>query len=153
VRSGGLAHILEATRELGICRLVVMGGFHLRFPGDRGRLGQALLPPILRLVYGRGLLADTHAMAVLLRESDLDWTLVRAPRVVSTSSVATRTGSLSLGPWSKVSRASVADFMLRCLHDPTTIREAPMICDRGLARPMPAMSTSEHGLTHPERQI
>jgi hypothetical protein len=38
-------------------------------------------------------------------------------------------------------------------HPPGTIREAPMICDRGLARPMPAMSTPSTASRTPGRQI
>ncbi len=131
VRGSGTANILRAMRESGIRRVVIMGGFHLRFDGDRGKLGQALIAPIMRLAYGRPLLEDTHEMAALLRASELDWTLVRTPRVVFRKRPgAARTGSLALGPWSKVSRASVASLMLRCLDDDATIRRAPMICDR-----------------------
>jgi putative NADH-flavin reductase len=130
VRGSGTANILRAMRERGIRRVVIMGGFHIRFDGDRGKLGQALVVPILRLAYGRALLEDTHAMAALLRASELDWTLVRAPRVVSGKHpAASRTGSLGLGPWSKVARANVAGVMLRYLDDEATIRQAPMICD------------------------
>jgi putative NADH-flavin reductase len=153
VRSIGTANILAAMRELGIRRLVIMGGFHLPFDGDRGKLGQALIAPVLRLAYGRALLEDTHAMAALLRESELDWTLVRAPRVVSASRpVATRTGRLSLGPWSKVSHASVAGFMLRCTHDETTIRQAPMICHSRRARPA-LSSESRRSSMHAARRL
>jgi putative NADH-flavin reductase len=132
VRGSGTANILRAMRERGIRRVVIMGGFHLRFGGDRGKLGQALIVPILRLAYGRALLEDTHAMAAHLRASELDWTLVRAPRVVSGGKrpAASRTGSLALGPWSKVARAGVAGLMLRCLDEEDTIRQAPMICGR-----------------------
>jgi putative NADH-flavin reductase len=139
IRATGTANILTAMRELGIRRVVIMGGFHLPFDGDRGKLGQALIAPVLRLVYGKGLLEDTHAMATLLRESELEWTLVRAPRVVAASRpVATSTGRLSLGPWSKVSQASLAGFMLRCIHDETATRQAPMICDSRRVRPAPS---------------
>jgi putative NADH-flavin reductase len=135
VRSHGLANILDAMRQADVRRVVVMGGFHLRFEGDRGDLGQALIAPVLRLAYGNGLLEDTRAMAGLLRASDLDWTLVRAPRVVSKRrSAASATGSLSLGPWSKVGCPSVAAYMLRCVGEPTAVRRAPMICDRASER-------------------
>lgn len=40
-----------------------------------------------------------------------------------------RTGSLRLGPWSRVARPTVAAFMLRCLSDGTHIRQAPMIAN------------------------
>jgi putative NADH-flavin reductase len=131
VRSVGTENILAAMRDRAVRRLVVMGGFHLEFAGDPGNLGQKLIVPILHLSYGRQLLEDTDAMGAILRSSDLDWTLVRAPRVVrARRSGPARTGTLALGPWSKVTRANVASFMLRCLLDEGSIGRAPMICDR-----------------------
>src|SRR5919204_2628503 len=79
-RRAGTANIMAAMHEAGIRRLVLMGGFHLHFPGDPGNLGQKLIVPILRL--SRNLVDDTTAMGVVVQASDLDWTMVRSPRVV-----------------------------------------------------------------------
>lgn len=129
VRRVGTANIIAAMGEHGIRRLVVMGGFHLPFPGDPHSLGSKLIVPIIRLM--GVVVADTTAMSAAIQASDLDWTLVRAPRVIDQKRpAATRTGILKLGPWSKVSRANVAGFMLRCLTDPASIGQAPMICNR-----------------------
>ena len=93
-----------------------------------------LIGPILKLAYGNGLLEDTHGMAAILRASELDWTLVRAPRVTARRRPAAMSTNIrSLGPWSKVSHANVATFMLSCLDDESSIRQAPMICDRRLS--------------------
>jgi len=128
VRRTGTAKIIAGMHESGIRRLVVMGGFHLPFPGDPDNVGRKLIVPILRL--SKHLVEDTTAMGVLIQASDLDWTVVRAPRVTrSRSSAPSRTGILELGPWSKVTRANVAAFMLDCLSDDASIRRAPMVCD------------------------
>ncbi len=125
-RRTGTANIMAAMRGRGIRRLVVMGGFHLHVPGDPGNLGQRLIVPILRLY--KNLVEDTTAMAVLVLESDLDWTLVRSPRVVrGQPTQRPRTGTLKLGPWSKVTRGDVASFMLHCLTDDAYVRQAPMV--------------------------
>lgn len=125
-RRVGTAHILAAMQEQRIRRLVVMGGFHLHFNGDPSNVGQRLILPILKL--SPHLVEDTTAMGVAILASDLDWTLVRTPRVVGRrTDGGARTGQLALGPWSKVSRGDVASFMLRCLEDDAYIRQAPMI--------------------------
>jgi len=125
-RRTGTANIITAMSEAGIRRLVVMGGFHLHFAGDPGNVGQKLIVPILRL--SRNLVEDTTAMGSLVQASDLDWTMVRSPRVVrGQRNGSYRTGILKLGPWSKVTRADVASFMLRCLADSSYIRRAPMV--------------------------
>jgi putative NADH-flavin reductase len=133
VRLVGTANIIAAMRRHGLRRLLVMGGFHLSFPGDPDNLGRKLILPFLRLLSAH-LIEDTTAMGSLILASDIEWTVVRAPRVAaSTRPALARTGTLELGPWSKVTRANVASFMLRCLADETHVRQAPMICD--LARP------------------
>jgi uncharacterized protein YbjT (DUF2867 family) len=104
----------------------VMGGFHLHVPGDPGNLGQKLIVPILRL--SKNLVEDTTAMGALVLASDLDWTLVRTPRVVrDPRNRSCRTGILRLGPWSKVTRRDVASFMLQCATDDTYVGQAPMV--------------------------
>lgn len=48
-------------------------------------------------------------MGVAILASDLDWTLVRTPRVVGRRTDGrARTGQLTLGPWSKVSRGGMS---------------------------------------------
>jgi putative NADH-flavin reductase len=129
----GTTAIMSAMREAGIRRLVVMQGFHLDFPGDPQNLGRKMILPLLWLG-SRDLVPDSRAMAKAVRASDLDWTVVRAPRVVVGGRTAQyRTGSLKLGPCSSVTNADVAEFMLVCLTDPTTLGTAPMVA-RG-ARP------------------
>jgi putative NADH-flavin reductase len=129
VRRTGTANIITAMNEQGIRRLVVMGGFHLRFPGDPDNLGRRLIVPILRLT--KYLVEDTTAMGALVQSSDVDWTVVRTPRLArGVRPALASAGILELGPWSKVTRANVASFMLRCLHDDASVRQAPMICNR-----------------------
>jgi len=126
-------NIIAAMHDSGIRRLVVMQGFHLEFPGDPDSFGRkAILPP---LVMGScSLLPDSRAVASAVQASDLDWTVVRAPRVVVGDRTENyRTGWLELGPWNSVTNGDVADLMLACLDDPATIRTAPMVA-RGARR-------------------
>lgn len=129
VRRTGTANIIAGMHDHGVHRLVVMGGFHLSAPGDPHNLGQKLIVPILRL--SKHLIQDTTAMGELIKSSDLDWTLVRTPRVTrrQASGCSPEVGTLKLGPWSSVTRATTASFMLACLKDSTYIGQAPMICD------------------------
>ncbi|MEO9222515.1 MAG: NAD(P)H-binding protein [Mycobacteriaceae bacterium] len=127
----GTHHILTAMRHQGIRRLVVMQGFHLHMPHDPNNLGKKLVRPLMRAA-SLTLLADSQAMAdQLLATTDIDWTLVRAPRVrVAPATGRVRTGDLKLGPWSSVTNSDVAAMMLHCLDDPATTGTAPMIASR-----------------------
>jgi putative NADH-flavin reductase len=126
--SAGIDVILTAMREYGVRRLVVMQGFHLTVPGDPHNPGKLLIGPIMRIA----LPAVAHHAALMgerLRAADdVDWTLVRAPRVVDGPPTGgRRTGRLRLGPWSTVTNGDVARFMLDCLDGAGHIHAAPMI--------------------------
>lgn len=122
----GTANVLRAMRDSGVARIVVMGGFHVCCPGEEGSVGQTLIVPFLRL--SRVVVADTTGMGELVLASDLDWTLVRSPRVVrGEPTEGPRIGALRLGPWSKVTRGDVARLMLRCIADALYVRQAPMV--------------------------
>jgi hypothetical protein len=67
----------------------------------------------------------------LVATTDIDWTLVRAPRVrLAPATGRVRTGRLKLGPWSSVTNGDVAAMMLQCLLDKATIGNAPMIASK-----------------------
>ena len=109
-------------------RLIVIQGFHLPFPGDPRTVGRPLMAALLR-AWNPALSADTYRMAGLLRASDLDWTLIRMPRLVpGPPGDGYRSGRLALGPWSTVTTGQVAHFTLACLDHGGFSRDAPMIC-------------------------
>jgi putative NADH-flavin reductase len=126
-RRVGTANILDAMRDAGIRRLVAMGGFHYRVPGDPGNPGQKLVGALLHLAPGVDV-EDTEELARVVTSSDRDWTFVRSPRVAPGKRAGSyQTGILRLGPWSSVASGDIAAFMLHCLDDETQVRRAPMI--------------------------
>jgi len=125
----GTAAILTAMSRHGVRRLIVIQGFHLAFPGDPRNLGRPVMTAMLRL-WNRHLIADSHRMAEVLRESELDWTLIRMPlRTAGPTAGGYGVGHLALGPWSRVTTGQVADFTLACLATGGFARESPMIAD------------------------
>ena len=129
----GTANLLAAAHRHHVPRLIVIQGFHLPFPGDPRTIGRPLMVTMLRL-WNRHLLADTHRRADLLRSADLDWTLIRMPRLIPAPPVpgspgdGYRTGRLALGPWSTVTTAQIAHFALAVLEQGGFSHDAPMIC-------------------------
>ena len=125
----GTANIVGAMRTLAVHRLVVMQGFHLHLPGETPTIGQRLVVPMLHLGYP-GIVRSSRSMAAALATvDDIDWTLLRAPRVVPGGPTGNaRVGALRLGPWSKVSAGDVAATMLGVLDDASAARTTPMVC-------------------------
>ncbi len=69
--------------------------------------------------------ADLSLMEEVLRDSGLDWTIVRPPRLTDkplTGAYRTAYGQNLRGGWS-VSRADVAQYMLRAIEQPDAIRQ------------------------------
>lgn len=69
--------------------------------------------------------ADLALMEDILRDSGLDWTISRPPRLTDkplTGTYRTAYGQNIRGGWS-ISRADVADHMLRVLDQPETIKQ------------------------------
>lgn len=125
--SAGTEAIMQAMSRHGVRRIVIMQGFHLHFDGDPRNMGKRLIGPIMKTA-APAIVKHAAAMGRSVVESDLDWTIVRAPRVVSGDATGhMRTGRLEIGPWSKVTRGDVAAFMLACLDDGSFVGDAPMI--------------------------
>ncbi|MEV0197075.1 SDR family oxidoreductase [Nonomuraea sp. NPDC050691] len=111
------ASIMEAMEAEGVRRLVVVSASGFVTEGD-GPLTRLLAKPILNRVL-RHAFADMRRMEDLVRASGLDWTIVRPPQLTE----GPRTGSYrsaidrNVRGGVRVSRADLADCVLRCLDE------------------------------------
>ncbi len=120
-------HIVAAMKTHGVTRVISLTGAGVRDPNDAPKLIDRVFGLLLATV-ARSVIRDADAHAEVLRQSGLEWTLVRGPRLTE----GPRTGSYKVGYVGKdsgtqASRADVADFMLSQLDDDTWIRKAPMV--------------------------
>ena len=127
----GTERILAGMRRYGVRRCISgVSTAAARDPLDRVDVRLELLLGCIRFLF-RDVYVDAMWAAELLRASALDWTLVRVPMLTNgprTSSV--NVGYLGhgvLGP--RLSRANLADFMLRQLDDEDFVRRAPVVSD------------------------
>lgn len=120
-------NVVAAMREHGVRRVVTETGAGVPDPKDPGGLGPTVMRGLMRVV-AKNLLADSEAHVDVFRQSGLDWTAVRAPRLTEGGHTGEyRTGYFSMGPGHKVSRADVAEFMLLEASLGDFVGEAPMI--------------------------
>ena len=128
VRSLGTGHVVDAMRRHGVRRLVCQTT--LGAGDSRAALNffwkRIMFGFLLREVY-----ADHEAQEARVRESELDWIIVRPGAFTDGPATgAYRHGfppterDLSL----KISRADVAHFMLRQLTDDSYLHCAPSLC-------------------------
>ena len=128
VMTAAADHVVRAMQQHGVRRLVTVTGAGVRLPEDDPGLGDKAMGFILGTV-APALLRDSEAHVRRLQESGLDVTAVRAPRLTDgdhTGQYETA-ATMRLGLGAKVSRADVADFMLRAVEDDLFVQEAPMI--------------------------
>lgn len=119
--------VVSAMERHGVDRYVTLVGAGVRFEGDPGHsLGGKLMNAALKL-FARNVLADARSHAAHVRSTDVDWTIVRAPRLTDGEPTGEyRTGSFDPG-LSSVPRADVAAFALDCVERGQYVRALPMI--------------------------
>ncbi len=127
------AHLLEqfavgltgAMTRAGVRRVVVESVAFL--------FRNSILPPAYllgRLFFPRTV-ADASAMERIFGESQLDWTMVRPPGLTEkpfTGRYRVREGRLPLFGF-KISRADVADYMIKTVENASSIRKVVGVCN------------------------
>lgn len=137
ITTPGTRAIVEAMEATGTRRLVVVSAAPVSTvasprrpnppkhdPGE-GFFMRNLLTPFIKAVL-RKHYGDLALMEDLLRDSKLDWTIVRPPRLTNKplTGVYRTAYEQNLPGGVVISRADVAHFMLRLLEQPETIHKA-----------------------------
>lgn len=118
--------ILSAMESAGVERFVTLVGAGVRTDDDDPSLGGRVMGTALKLLAGE-VLEDAKAHVAAVRETDLDWTVVRAPRLTEGAGTGDyRAGDVSLG-FAGIARADVARFILDCLEEESFVRELPKV--------------------------
>jgi putative NADH-flavin reductase len=109
--------LTRAMRHARVRRVVVESSAFL--------FKDSIVPPtyLLGRLFFPGVIADASAMERVLRESGLDWTIVRPPRLTDkpyTGKYRIREGHLPPFGFA-ISRADVADCFIKTVEDPATI--------------------------------
>ncbi|MFD9949342.1 NAD(P)-dependent oxidoreductase [Nonomuraea sp. NPDC059023] len=122
VYSEGVPNVVGAMDAAGVKRLVLVTNGMMNGPSDTA--AQRLTKIVIRSLFLRTPYQDNVRVDRWIRDSPLDWTVVRPPRLLdSPARGAYRTavddcvrGGMSIG------RADLADAVLRVLPDPDTHR-------------------------------
>jgi putative NADH-flavin reductase len=124
IQSDGTRNIVQAMHQTGVKRLVVETSLDV---GDsRGQLG-FFFAHVIRATFLRNIFEDKELQERIVRESGLDWIIVRPAMLTD----GPRTGNYRAGFSAsdkiarKVSRADVADFMLKQATSNGFLRQTP----------------------------
>ena len=122
------AHIISSMKKHGVKRLIALGTPSIPDANDRFNFIYWCL------IVGVGFLihagyTDMKNLGQEIRESGLDWTIVRVPLLTNRP----KRGKVTVGyfgngvTWFRLSRADFADFLLKQLTDKTYIGKTPAI--------------------------
>lgn len=122
-------HIVTAMKKQGVRRLISLTGAGLEAPQDKPQLINHIIKLALITFAGR-ILEDARRHAAVIQQSDLDWVIVRGPMLTEGPYTGNyRVGWVGINTGPRISRADVADFMLKQLTDDTYLHQMPMISD------------------------
>ena len=146
--SQGMRGVVRAMRDAGVRRLVCLsiGGPGSEPDGDPA----GLVGRLLRASPPKGALADLRHMEVTVRQSGLEWTIVRPARLVDGEGKHSwRAGpGYALPHGTKIARADVAEFMLDQLDDRANVgprRGHRLVAAAARSRPQGGVAMEEHG--------
>ena len=125
--SHGTENIVRVMDETGVRRLIVSIGAGVRDPQDTPTLMDRAIVALLKLFSG-WVYKDMKRTAEIVRESSLDWTIVRIPMLTDDPPTGqVQSGYLGRGVGIRISRQDMARFMLEQVNDTRYLGQAPVI--------------------------
>ena len=101
----------------------------MRGEGDDPTAGQKLVAALLKIFAG-AMVDDELKASEEVRYSSVEWTIVRAPMLADAPNPGRyQVGSLGRKSGRKVSRATIAQFILDEIEDGNHIRKSPLVTD------------------------
>jgi uncharacterized protein YbjT (DUF2867 family) len=128
LQADSMAALLTVLGKEGPRRVVCLTGAGVPDPADPS---QPLLTKMETAVLEKlspGRVSDGIAQTDLLRQSGLQWTVVRSPVMLAgPASGKIRTGYFAMGPLDWIRREDVAGFVLECLEKESWVGQCPML--------------------------
>lgn len=120
-------NIVAAMKKHGVRRLVSTTGAGVRQPQDQPKLIDHLISALLHLM-ARAVVLDSAANVKVIQASDLDWTVVRFPRLADGPHTGNyRVGYVSKDSSSQLARADAAEFVVKELAGKQWLRKLPLV--------------------------
>jgi putative NADH-flavin reductase len=123
VYSEGTGHIMEAMEASGIRRLVCLSSAGLEIPDDTPVLQRLVIRLVIQRMYKHAY-EDMVRMEAKLRNSGLDWTVIRPPRLTNGPKSGTYriAKNVPLIGAQGISRADLSDYMMKSISDQSSFQ-------------------------------
>ena len=120
-------NMVTAMKKQGVKRLVSTTGAGVRQPEDKPKLADHLIGALLNLL-AKPVVQDSAANVKVIQNSDLEWTVVRFPRLLDGEPTGKyRFGYVSKDSSTQLSRADAAAAVLKELTEKMWLRKLPVV--------------------------
>jgi putative NADH-flavin reductase len=128
LQTNGTKKIVEAMKKAGVEKIISLSGGGLPFPEkDKPKFADKIIRGLMKLAVPK-ILNDAIAHHKVLSESGLTWIIVRGPRLTNQRKKGQyREGWVGVNASTKISRADLADFILKQVEDEQYHFQMPFI--------------------------
>lgn len=127
LQTEGIKNLILAMKLHSVERIISLTGGGVRYEKDRPKLIDSLFKGALK-IFAASVLRDAISHAKILKESNLEWTIVRVPMLTDGPSRGDyRVGWVGVNAGMRISRADVADFIVREIENKKYVREMPFL--------------------------
>jgi len=124
--ASAVERITARMSDAGVRRFVAISGAGTLLEDERPDFGRRVVRGVMKVV-ARHVLECKRREADVILATELDWVIVRPPRIVDGAPTGRSQPSLDRPRSTKVTTGDVAEFMLRCAREDEWVREAPFI--------------------------
>jgi putative NADH-flavin reductase len=127
VQTEGTKHILTAMQKYGVKRLISLTGGAVPYKDDKPAFADKAIKLIMNLV-AKDVLTDAIAHAALISKSNLDWTIVRGPRLLEKPPVGSyRVGFVGVNASTAITYGDLAQFIADELEQSKYVHSMPFV--------------------------
>ena len=128
LQSDGTKNIVKSMKKHGVKRIISLSGGGLPFPEkDQPKFADKMIRTIMKIAVPK-ILNDAIKHHQILKESGLDWVIVRGPRLTNEPRQGKyRVGWVGVNASTKIGRADLADFILSQVEDESFNRQMPFV--------------------------
>ena len=120
-------NIVTGMKKHGVCRLISTTGAGVRQPEDEPKFIDNFIGFLLNIL-AKDVVLDSAENVQVICTSDLDWTVVRFPRLMDGEHTSKyRVGFVGKDSGTQLSRADAADFILKELAEKKWLRKLPVV--------------------------
>jgi putative NADH-flavin reductase len=128
LQTKGTEHIIMAMKDYGLRKIISLSGGGLPFPEkDQPKFPDKLIRFIMKVAVPK-VLNDAIRHAEVLKNSGLDWVIVRGPRLTEVEKKGRyRIGWVGVNASTSIGRADLADFILDLIESSEYDRQMPFV--------------------------